>query len=168
MYTPEDAELGITTPTNKLFRMASNGIVPPDPNHPNSLRTIRATWAGQTREKSEKSNEKYKEKFDLRRNGNRLIVFCLGGITYSEIRSVYEVTKEAQREIFIGLNYTYIGSTFVYNPVQFVDILSELHNHDVVAITSPTQVSALPSPEIHIEKEVISEKKKTGIFSKRK
>eukprot|EP00743_Colponemidia_sp_Colp-15_P000777 GILK01000858.1.p1 GENE.GILK01000858.1~~GILK01000858.1.p1 ORF type:complete len:665 (+),score=138.73 GILK01000858.1:190-1995(+) len=34
----------------------------------------------------------------------RLIVFVLGGITYSEMRSVYELSKELGREIILGSN----------------------------------------------------------------
>jgi syntaxin-binding protein 1 len=104
VLTPPDADLGITDLGTKMFRMVSNGIVPPDPNHPNSLRTIRATWAGQTRAKTNnKAADNYVEKFDLRRNGNRIILFSLGGLTYSEIRSAYEASKENQREVFIGI-----------------------------------------------------------------
>jgi syntaxin-binding protein 1 len=34
--------------------------------------------------------------------GSRVIVFMIGGMTYSEIRAAYEVGEEAQREILIG------------------------------------------------------------------
>ncbi|KAJ3113505.1 hypothetical protein HDU96_003328 [Phlyctochytrium bullatum] len=38
---------------------------------------------------------------ELRRNGPRVIVFVLGGVTYSEIRSCHEVLRESNREIFV-------------------------------------------------------------------
>jgi syntaxin-binding protein 1 len=85
-----------------MFRFASNGLVPPDPNYPQSLRTTRASWSGRGRTQKNK-NEEGKEKLDLRVNGSRIILFSLGGLTYSEIRSVYEVARDTQREIFIGI-----------------------------------------------------------------
>ena len=86
----------------KMFRIKSDGIEPPDPNYPNSLRTTRATWSGQTRSKTA-TEKQVVENRDLRRNGPRIILFCLGGITNSELRSAYELTKETQREILIGI-----------------------------------------------------------------
>jgi syntaxin-binding protein 1 len=37
-----------------------------------------------------------------KREGTRLIVFVVGGVTYSEIRVVYEVSKAKNRDIIIG------------------------------------------------------------------
>ena len=85
----------------KMFRIKSDGIEPPDPNYPNSLRTTRATWSGQTRSKTA-TEKQVVENRDLRRNGPRIILFCIGGITNSEMRSAYELTKETQREILLG------------------------------------------------------------------
>ena len=85
-----------------MFRFtASTGLVPPDPNYPHSLRTTRASWSGRSRAKKSK-DEKQESKLDLRVNGSRIVLFSLGGLTYSELRSSYEVSKDTQREIFIG------------------------------------------------------------------
>ncbi|KAJ3271878.1 vacuolar sorting protein VPS33/slp1 [Terramyces sp. JEL0728] len=150
---PRPEELGIASNTLKMFKFTSNGIVPPDPNYPNSLRTTRASWAGRARVK-QNTKEVSKEVVDWRRNGSRIILFCLGGLTYSEVRSCYELSKESQREIFMG-------STFVYNPIQFLDVLKELHKTDTPAL--PTQSPALTSPV-----EPKEEKEKKSLFSKKK
>jgi syntaxin-binding protein 1 len=34
--------------------------------------------------------------------GARVVVFMIGGMSYNEIRAVYEVAEEAQREVLIG------------------------------------------------------------------
>jgi hypothetical protein len=49
--------------------------------------------------------------------GSRIIVFVLGGLTHSELRSAYELTSSAQREVIIG-------SSGVLTPKLFVDALS--------------------------------------------
>jgi syntaxin-binding protein 1 len=101
---PKPDELGISTNSLKMFKFTSNGIVPPDPNYPLSLRTTRASWSGRSRApKSANGADKSKEQIDWRRNGSRIILFSLGGLTYSEIRSAYEISKEAQREVYIGI-----------------------------------------------------------------
>lgn len=89
-----------------MFRFTSStGLVPPDPNYPHSLRTTRASWAGRGRDKKQKTEEKEEDKVDLRVNGSRIILFSLGGLTYSEVRSVYEVSRDTQREIYIGMKF---------------------------------------------------------------
>ncbi|KAI8926874.1 Sec1-like protein [Entophlyctis helioformis] len=126
---PAPDQLGITTAAPKMFRFTSNGLVAPDPNFPHSLRTTRASWVnrrpakGQTKSGGNESSAGGgggQEKQDLRRNGSRIIVFSLGGLTHSEMRTAYEVAKDAQRDVIIG-------STYVYNSSQFLDILKHLH-----------------------------------------
>ncbi|KAJ3079393.1 Syntaxin-binding protein 3 [Quaeritorhiza haematococci] len=81
--------------------------------------------------------ENYKDISEYRKKGPRLIVFVLGGLTYSEMRSAYEVMKEFQQEVIIG-------STHVYNPVQFVAYLRELSKADpkVPAVIVPTTTAS--------------------------
>ncbi|KAJ3370303.1 vacuolar sorting protein VPS33/slp1 [Kappamyces sp. JEL0680] len=164
---PKPEDLGITSNTLKMFRFTSNGLVPPDPNYPHSLRTTRASWSGRTRaQKANNDDEKDKEKIDLRVNGSRIILFSLGGLTYSEIRAAYEVTRDTQREIYIGMptRLLIVGSTFVYNPAQFIDVLKELHKVDLPALpTSPT-ATELPKDDPK-EKKGVSV---GGIFGKKK
>ena len=51
----------------------------------------------------------------------RLIVFVAGGLTYSELRSVYEVANALNREVFIG-------STHMLVPKQFIQGLRTLRS----------------------------------------
>ena len=39
---------------------------------------------------------------DLRKNGSRVIVFSVGGMCFSEIRSTYELVKDYARDVIIG------------------------------------------------------------------
>jgi len=45
--------------------------------------------------------------------GPRLIVFVVGGVTYSEIRSAHEITRELKREVIIGGTSLLTPQTFV-------------------------------------------------------
>jgi len=66
-------------------------------------------WADKNNRKSEKQTT----------TGGRIIVFIIGGVTYSELRSVYELTKKHSREVVIG-------STSLLTPSQYVDGLRSL------------------------------------------
>ncbi|KAJ3013205.1 UNVERIFIED_CONTAM: vacuolar sorting protein VPS33/slp1 [Siphonaria sp. JEL0065] len=68
----------------------------------------------------------------LRNNGPRVILFMLGGMTYSEMRSANEVMVENQREVLIG-------STHVISPHSFLDTLKVLHKRG-----GPTHPSKSP------------------------
>ncbi|KAG1322422.1 hypothetical protein G6F62_010253 [Rhizopus arrhizus] len=52
-------------------------------------------------------------------SGPPVIIFIVGGMTYSEIRSAYELAETFDREI-------YIGSTHVITPDKFVQDISQL------------------------------------------
>ncbi|CAO3667744.1 unnamed protein product [Umbelopsis ramanniana] len=52
-------------------------------------------------------------------SGPPVIIFVAGGITYSEIRSAYELAEAYDREV-------YIGSTHIITPNQFIDDLKTL------------------------------------------
>lgn len=93
-----------------MFRFTSNGITAPDPNHPYSLRTTRTTWANKrvansgpgSLNASGKTDDQPDEN-EFRRNGARVILFTLGGMTYSEMRCAYEITRDDKREVFFGI-----------------------------------------------------------------
>ncbi|KAI7882486.1 Sec1-like protein [Lichtheimia hyalospora FSU 10163] len=52
-------------------------------------------------------------------SGPPVIIFIAGGVTYSEMRSAYELSQTFDRDV-------YIGSTHIITPDRFVDDLSEL------------------------------------------
>ena len=56
----------------------------------------------QGNEKAKKAQLNAQTDEDFRRAGARVIVFCAGGLAYSEVRSAYEVMKESGREVIIG------------------------------------------------------------------
>jgi len=65
---------------------------------------------------SRKKQSKDKEKGDAvgGDRGSRVIVFIIGGMTWSEVRTVYEMTKLEGREFVIG-------STHVLTPNTLID-----------------------------------------------
>ncbi|KAI9248929.1 Sec1-like protein [Sporodiniella umbellata] len=90
-----------------------------------SLRTTKTNWA-------KKSNS-----MNGSRTGKaaRLIVFVIGGATYSEIRSVYELAEDYRRDIFIG-------TTQILKPSDFVEQMSQLN----LPLPLPTSVIPPYSP----------------------
>jgi syntaxin-binding protein 1 len=42
---------------------------------------------------------------EMRRNNGRFIIFVAGGITYSEIRSMYELSEELDVEVLVGMYF---------------------------------------------------------------
>ncbi|KAJ3416988.1 vacuolar sorting protein VPS33/slp1 [Chytridiales sp. JEL 0842] len=60
------------------------------------------------------------EQEDLRKNGPRIILFIMGGMTFSELKAAHVVMTEQKRDIVIG-------STHTINPHYFVDTLKSLH-----------------------------------------
>ncbi|KAK9767638.1 syntaxin binding protein 1 [Basidiobolus ranarum] len=54
----------------------------------------------------------------------KILIFVAGGLTYSEIRSIYELANATNREI-------YIGTTHIITPTQFMQDLSNLRSPNV-------------------------------------
>ncbi|KAI8802520.1 Sec1-like protein [Cladochytrium replicatum] len=113
-----------------------------------SLRTTRPTWAPKKGTKNhndgnhddsekESSAKDASSSEDLRKNGPRVIVFMLGGITFSEIRVVYEMIKKHSREVIIGSNH-------ILNPTQFIESLKEIHKPDA-RLSANTSVANMGS-----------------------
>jgi syntaxin-binding protein 1 len=93
-----------------------------------TLRTTKATWAKKTPALVAKQQyeqdpmrklQKGTDDIDYRKNGGRIIVFVVGGLTFGELRSVYEVMKAEKREIIVG-------TTNLASPVQFIDTIGDL------------------------------------------
>ncbi|KAL1916713.1 uncharacterized protein VTP21DRAFT_5417 [Calcarisporiella thermophila] len=69
--------------------------------------------------------------------GPRVMVFVIGGVTYSEMRSVYEAARQHGRDVLLG-------ATHVWTPRQFMEDLSWLHR----GIPPPPQPAQPPPPPI--------------------
>ncbi|KAI9476315.1 MAG: Sec1-like protein [Benjaminiella poitrasii] len=76
-----------------------------------SLRTTKPTWSKKPNSTSSNSVRTS--------NGAKLIIFVIGGATYSEIRSAYEIAETYNRDVFIG-------TTEILRPASFVQHLSQL------------------------------------------
>ena len=105
-----------------------NALVPPDSNHPNSLRTTRPSWLAKKVNKALNLNSDGTPKDnaavdDLRKNGPRIILFNIGGISYSEIRGAYEVLKEFQRDVIIGRVFSHY---IIKVRIMFITLLNLL------------------------------------------
>jgi Sec1 family len=61
---------------------------------------------------------------DLRKNGPRVMVFMIGGATFSELRSVSNLEMKYSREILLG-------STHTWTPDGFVESLKDLSKRNV-------------------------------------
>ena len=70
----------------------------------------------------------------------RMIVFMAGGMTYSEIRTAYQVGKRNNTEV-------YLGSSHVFTPTGFIDSLR--------IMGTPRQP---PPPDLHVEQRRQAEK----------
>ncbi|CAO3590379.1 unnamed protein product [Absidia cylindrospora] len=75
-----------------------------------SLRTTKPTWKSKTNNgvSSQRTSQ-----------GAKLIVFVIGGMTYSEIRSAYEIGDLHNRDV-------YVGTTEILRPRKYVENLSQL------------------------------------------
>eukprot|EP00833_Pecoramyces_ruminatium_P004322 jgi/Orpsp1_1/1178354/evm.model.c7180000064981.1 len=70
-----------------------------------ALEIYKPTWAHRTSDKNI---------YDLRTYGSRIIIFIIGGMSYAEMREVYELVKEYNRDIIIG-------STSILTPKSLMD-----------------------------------------------
>ena len=59
--------------------------------------------------------------------GRRLIVFMLGGLSHSELRSMHEVAKATGREIIVG-------TTDMLTPQGFILALKEMKQLDTPSL----------------------------------
>ena len=95
-----------SSPT-KTGGSAGNLVGVPDSAHPYSLRTTRAKWANKKKEENKENGvvateDSLVNSVEYRRNGPTVLVFVLGGMTYSEMRSAYEVMNQYKRDVIIG------------------------------------------------------------------
>jgi len=104
---------------------SSLGVLPGGQPRPSSAATSGRRWH-ERRKGTNTGKEEIKEKDkDDEFAGPRVIVFVAGGITYSETRAVYEVTKTSKRQVLIG-------STSILTPKIFVENLAKLKKLDAL------------------------------------
>jgi len=65
---------------------------------------------------------KKKEENKVQLSGPRIIVFILGGMTFSEMRTAYEITSKSQRLCFVG-------SSHIITPNKFLADLGKLEQN---------------------------------------
>ncbi|CAO3657362.1 unnamed protein product [Mucor hiemalis] len=94
-----------------------------------SLRTTKPTWSKRTNSTTGPRPVN---------NGAKLIVFVIGGATYSEIRSTYEIGEAYSRDV-------YIGTTEILRPANFIHELGNLRQ-PVPAIRSVITPYVAPPP----------------------
>ncbi|KAJ3227967.1 vacuolar sorting protein VPS33/slp1 [Clydaea vesicula] len=97
---------------------STNGNVLQSP----ALRNTKASWATKRQPSvgSNSSGSTLSSVKELKVTGPRIILFVLGGISYSEIRSAYEIMEETNREVIIG-------STSINSPYEFINLAKFLH-----------------------------------------
>lgn len=108
---PMYSKNNVTVGGGRQVKLAS---ADPDRHKVVSLRSTKPTWATKTpqllaqmqaaaleTDPIKRAQEGEREE-DLRRNGGRVVVFVLGGMTFSELRSAYEVMKKERRDVTVG------------------------------------------------------------------
>ncbi|OUM61424.1 hypothetical protein PIROE2DRAFT_12577 [Piromyces sp. E2] len=103
-----------------------------------SLRSTKPSWAKKSADRDKQkdvASPALSEKEDLRKYGPRTIVFVVGGLDYSEMRSVYELCGEYNRDIIIG-------STHIITPVSYMNSIQSLKKgNNLLAAPSSTSSS---------------------------
>jgi hypothetical protein len=142
-----------------------------------SLRTTRATWSNSSKQTSASNKDPIHPKeglsapktADYAKNGPAVIVFVIGGMTYSEMRSIYEVMHDQKRDIYIGSSlrrrkscaHFNLGSSHVWSPIQFVENLRDLE------LGAPKRPALPVSPAKDDPKSTEDKKEKKSFFKKK-
>jgi syntaxin-binding protein 1 len=82
-------------------------------------RKAKPTWATK-KKNSNVSTPEQQISQDPRSNGARIIIFCIGGVTHSEMLKVKKIADETNRSLMIG-------STHIWLPDQFMESLKYLN-----------------------------------------
>ncbi|KAJ6247279.1 protein rop [Anaeramoeba flamelloides] len=74
-------------------------------------------WSGKNKNSSKELGKKSDE--TVQYSGGRVYLFIVGGITYSEMRIAYEISKLFKREVIIGSNH-------IFKPEEFLEAVKDL------------------------------------------
>ncbi|KAG4090299.1 Sec1-like protein [Neocallimastix lanati (nom. inval.)] len=102
-----------------------------------SLRSTKPSWAKKSADRDKQKDigsPALSEKEDLRKRGPRTIIFVVGGLDYSEMRSVYELCNEYSRDIIIG-------STHIITPISYMKSIQQLKVGNNLLTSSSTSSS---------------------------
>ena len=104
-YIDEAPESGSSTtlkkPTAFFSKAEKDVLVATDPQFPFSLRTTRSRWTV-TPTQASGGAASTEPKVQSYKTGSPVIIFMLGGLSFSEMRCTYEAAKEWNRDVFIG------------------------------------------------------------------
>ncbi|CCF48952.1 hypothetical protein NDA11_005713 [Ustilago hordei] len=116
---PEQTSGGLSLPvqTSALARVGlgsatstNNTGAPTGRTQPSSLRSAKPTWHQKAQRGASNVAQERAE------NRQRVLVFVAGGTTYSETRSVYQLSERLGKDV-------YIGSSHVFTPQSFVEVM---------------------------------------------
>jgi len=102
-----------------------------------SLRSTKPSWAKKSADRDKQkdvASPSLSEKEDLRKRGPRTIIFVVGGLDYSEMRSAYELCSQYNRDIIIG-------TTHIITPVSYMKSIQQLKKGNNLLTSSDSSSS---------------------------
>ncbi|KAK9729404.1 syntaxin binding protein 1, variant 3 [Basidiobolus ranarum] len=158
-----------------LIKCNLDTILYPYVREPEDLRTFQETQFSATSLRSHKpswqqNNDGSRGEENSYGLTGKLIIFVTGGVTYSEIRSAYEIAKTYQRDV-------YIGSTHIITPKSFLEdlrflrappspIAKKLNIGDLkISADIPVVAKVIPNEEAKIIKKETKVKEETVVTS---
>ncbi|KAN0061373.1 syntaxin binding protein 1 [Thecaphora frezii] len=105
---PETSSLAASGRDSALARVGFGGSAPQPQTRaqPSSLRSAKPTWHQKGRAGAGGNAERTE-------NRQRVMVFVAGGMTYSEIRSAYQISSKLNKECYIGSSHTFTPESFI-------------------------------------------------------
>lgn len=147
---PETATSGYSLPvqTSALARVGLGGASSSSSSsasaagsartQPSSLRSAKPTW----HQKGRGGSNVGVEKLEYRQ---RVLLFVAGGMTYSEMRSAYQISERLGKDV-------YIGSSHTFTPESFVEVMKHFGKasaRDAASRGGPTQFQQQPQHHHH-------------------
>jgi syntaxin-binding protein 1 len=120
------------------IRMMSGSSTTSNRSQPSSLRSAKPTWhqKGRAGGTGTSISSTTSTSIQDRGGGNRqrVIVFVAGGMTFSEVRSTYQVSERLAKDVYIGSSHVFTPGMFIDNLKHFGKAKSRTsartHDHD--------------------------------------